>query len=70
VVEQGAQGDAAAVVARAAHQAGQLAVDGVGQGQPVFGGELQDGRRDERFGDVPGTEMFGTVNSVSGARET
>lgn len=69
VGEQGAQRHGPAVVSRAAHQAGQVIVHGVRQGQPVFGGQLQHDRGDEGLGDAAGAEMVGPVDSPAGAGE-
>jgi hypothetical protein len=69
VGEQGAQRQTPAVVARAAHQTRKVSVQGVGQGQPVLGGELQHHGRDERLGDAARAEVVVADDAVVGAGE-
>jgi hypothetical protein len=69
VGEQGAQRQTPAVVARAAHQTRKVSVPGVGQGQPVLGGELQHHGRDERLGDAARAEVVVAGDAVAGAGE-
>lgn len=52
VAEQGAQGDAAPVVAVAPDQPGEVALDRVREPEPLLTGELEDDDGDERLGDA------------------
>jgi len=57
VLEQFPDGDPAAVVAVARHHARQPVRNGVVQGEPVLGGQLQDHRGDERLGGTADAEL-------------
>ena len=68
VVEQGAQGDPASVGAVSAQQSRQVPLHGVGQGQPVLRGQLQDDGGDEGLGDAAGAEVVGAGDVPAGGR--